>query len=162
MSNKVESYRHKTRAVIFLMSAAIKAIYGSRRTLIIDHSFGDGYYCVLKEQKRISSHDLNAINQKMHNLQADAKHIKIRAAKPEDWKHLLTPRINTIRPPVLMLGDHISASYEFTNLDLSALPHFELMQYDRGFLLRISENGDELGDYSDSPQLFGMMKEHEK
>ena len=162
MSNKVESYRHKTRAVIFLMSAAIKAIYGSRRTLIIDHSFGDGYYCVLKEQKRISSHDLNAINQKMHNLQADAKHIKIRAAKPEDWKHLLTPRINTIRPPVLMLGDHISASYEFTNLDLSSLPHFELMQYDRGFLLRISENGDELGDYSDSPQLFGMMKEHEK
>ncbi len=162
MSNKVEAYRHKTRAVIFLMSAAIKAIYGTKSTLIIDHSFGDGYYCVLKEQRRVSSDELNTINAKMHELQAKFKHIKIRAAKPEDWKHLLTPRINTIRPPVLMLGDHISASYEFTNLDLSALPHFELRLYDRGFLLRISENGDELAAYSDSPKLFGMMKEHEK
>ena len=162
MSNKVESYRHKTRAVIFLMSAAIKAIYGTTRTLIIDHSFGDGFYCVLKEQKHVSSHELKTIYDKMHQLQADVKHIKIRAAKPEDWKHLLTPRIHTVRPPVLMLGEHISASYEFTNLDLSALPHFELMNYDRGFLVRISENGDELEAYSDSPKLFGMMKEHEK
>ena len=162
MSNKVESYRHKTRAVIFLMSAAIKNIYGTTRTLIIDHSFGDGFYCVLKEQKHVSSHELKTIYDKMHQLQADVKHIKIRAAKPEDWKHLLTPRIHTVRPPVLMLGEHISASYEFTNLDLSALPHFELMNYDRGFLVRISENGDELEAYSDSPKLFGMMKEHEK
>ncbi|NQV42168.1 MAG: nucleoside kinase [Candidatus Marinimicrobia bacterium] len=162
MSNQFESYRHKTRAVIFLMSAAIKTIYGSQRTLIIDHSFGDGYFCILKEQKNISVDELNDIARVMHNLQVDSRHIKIRAAKPEDWKHLLAPRLTTVRPPVLMLTNHISASYEFTNLDLSTLPRFELLPYDRGFLLRIGENGNELSEYSDSPKLFGMMKEHEK
>ncbi len=162
MSNQFESYRHRTRAVIFLMSAAIKSIYGKQRTLIIDHSFGDGYYCVLKEQKHVPVSDLAAITHKMHQLQQESKHIKIRDAKPGDWKHLLAPRIRTIRPPVLMLDDHISASYEFTNLDLSALPKYDLSPYDRGFLLRMGENGNELGAFSDSPKLFGMMKEHEK
>lgn len=162
MSNQVESYRHKTRAVIFLMSAAIKEIYGNSRTLIIDHSFGDGYYCVLKEQKLVSDAELSEIHARMRMLQVEAKHIKIRAAKAEDWKHLLTPRIHTLRPPVLILGDHISASYEFTNLDLSSLPLYELRKYDRGFLLRIAENGDDLEQYTDSPKLFEMMKEHER
>ncbi len=162
MSNQFESYRHKTRAVVFLMSAAIKSIYGTQRTLIIDHSFGDGYYCVLKQQKKVTADELNLIFSKMQQLQKEAKHIKIRAAKPEDWKHLLTPRIRTLRPPVLILDNHISASYEFTNLDLAALPQYQLRPYDRGFLLRIAENGNELSNYSDSPKLFGMMKEHER
>ena len=162
MSNQFESYRHKTRAVVFLMSAAIKSIYGSQRTLIIDHSFGDGYFCILKEQKGVSVDALSKIYKTMLQLQTESKHIKIRAAKPEDWKHLLAPRVSTLRPPVLILANHISASYEFTNLDLSALPKFELMPYDRGFLLRIGENGNDLIEYSDSPKLFGMMKEHER
>lgn len=162
MSNRVESHRHKTRAVIFLMSAAIKEIYGSSRTLIIDHSFGPGYYCILKEQHGVSIDELSIIQEKMNRLQTQAKRIKIRAAKPEDWKHLLTPRIHTVRPPVLMLGKHMSASYEFTDLELSGLPIYELRPYDRGFLLRISENGSELSPYTDSPKLFEMMKEHER
>lgn len=162
MSDQFESYRHKTRAVIFLMSAAIKTIYGNQRTLIIDHSFGDGYFCILKEQKLISVDELKEIDRLMHQLQLDAKHIKIRAAQSEDWEHLLAPKLTTVRPPVLMLADHISASYEFTNLDLSVLPKFELIPYDRGFLLRIGENGNDLSQFSDSPKLFGMMKEHEK
>ena len=162
MSNKIESYRHKTRAVIFLMSTAIKSIYGKQRTLIIDHSFGDGYYCVLKEQKVISAEELATILSTMRTLQSEHKHIKIRAAKPEDWKHLLTPRIRTLRPPVLMLNGNMSASYEFTNLDLAALPEYELTAYDRGFLLRIGEGEKKVGSFNDSPKLFQMMKEHEK
>ena len=162
MSNKVESFRHKTRAIIFLMSAVIKSIYGDKRTLIIDHSFGDGYYCVLKEQKYIPQDELNKISEGMRLLQLENKHIKIRAAKPEDWSHLLTPRIHTIRPPVLILNDHVSASYEFTNLDLSNIPEFTIEAYDRGFLLRICENGDVIPPLTDSPKLFQMMKEHEK
>lgn len=162
MSNKVESHRHKTRAAIFLMSAAIKALYGGAKTLIIDHSFESGYYCVLKGQKSVSSQELEHIFNKMIQLQSETRHIKFRAAKPEDWKHLLTPRIHTHRPPVLILGKHISASYEFTNLDLSSIPKFELRPYDSGFLLRIGENGDDLKPFADFPQLFGMMKEHER
>ncbi len=162
MSNKIESYRHRTRSVIFLMSAAIRSIYSNKRTLIIDHSFGDGYYCVLKEQKKISPAELAEIQNKMVELQTNYKHIKIRDAKPDDWKHLMTPRINTVRPPVLILDEHISASYEFTNLDLSAIPQFSLIGYDRGFLLRIGENGAGIGSFADSPKLFQMMKEHEK
>lgn len=162
MSNKVESHRHKTRAAIFLMSAAIKALYGDTRTLIIDHSFESGYFCVLKGQKSVSSQELEDIFKKMIQLQAEFRHIKFRAAKPEDWKHLLTPRIHTHRPPVLILGDHLSASYEFTNLDLSIIPKFELYPYDNGFLLRIGENAEDLKPFADFPQLFGMMKEHER
>ncbi|MBT3228770.1 MAG: nucleoside kinase [Candidatus Marinimicrobia bacterium] len=144
------------------MSAAIKSLYGTQRTLIVDHSFGGGYYCILKEEKKISVDVLDQIYNKMYQLQLEARKIKIRAAKPEDWRHLLAPRVRTSRPPVLMLANHISASYEFTNLDLSAIPHYELRPYDRGFLLRIGENGDELNEYTDSPKLFGMMKEHER
>ena len=162
MSNQFESYRHKTRAVIFLMSSAIKCIYGKKRTLIIDHSFGDGYYCVLKEQKGLKQDELDVIANRMRNLQSNAKRITIRDAKPEDWKHLHTPRIRGNRPPVLILDKHISASYEFTNLNLSVLPDFILTPYDRGFLLRISENGSQMPPFTDSPKLFQMMKEHEK
>lgn len=162
MSNQVEAHRHKTRAVIFLMSAAIKGIYGKSRTLIIDHSFGSGYYCILKEQSQVTPKELAVIVKRMQDLQTQAKHIKIREAKPQDWKHLLTPRIQTVRPPVLILGNHKSASYEFTDLDLSGLPACELRSHDRGFLLRIAENGNQLSPYVDSPKLFGMMKEHER
>ncbi len=162
MSNQFESYRHKTRAVIFLLSSAIKCLYGQKRTLILDHSFGDGYYCVLKEQKGLSQKELDAISKRMRELQEKNKKISIRAAKPEDWKHLRTPRIRGNRPPVLILDKHISASYEFTNLDLSILPNFALMPYDRGFLLRIDENGSAIKPFTDSPKLFQMMKEHEK
>ncbi len=162
MSDKIEAYRHKTRAVIFLMSTAIKSIYGSKRTLIIDHSFGDGYYCVLKEQKVIAPEELTRISQQMESLRETYMHIKIRPAKPEDWYHLLTPRIHTVRPPVLMLGEHISASYEFTTLDLTSLPDFKLVAYDRGFLLRIGDQHNEMLPFTDSPKLFQMMKEHEK
>ncbi len=162
MSNQFETYRHKTRAVIFLLSAAIRCVYEDKKTLIIDHSLGDGYYCVLKEQKGISSTELNRIKERMSKLQLDHKRIKFRKAKPDDWKHLLTPRIRTSRPPVLILDKHISASYEFTNLDLSDLPDYSLVPYDRGFLLRIGENGSEIQDFVDAPKLFQMMKEHEK
>ena len=162
MSNKFESYRHKTRAVIFLMSAAIKSIYGGKRTLIIDHSFGDGYYCVLKEIKGIKPAELKVIANKMRELQRDNKRIKIRDAKPEDWRHLKTPRMRMSRPPVLILDSHLSPSYEFTSLDLSLLPNFILVPYDRGFLLRISENSKKVKKFQDAPILFQMMKEHEK
>lgn len=162
MSNQVESYRHKTRAVIFLLSAAIKCIYGEKKTLIIDHSFGDGYYCILKEQKGISHEELAAIMTRMKELQLEHKRIKIRDAKADDWKHLRTPRIRTVRPPVLILDRHRSASYEFTNLDLSVLPEYTLLPYDRGFLIRIGENGSEVQPFADAPKLFKMMKEHEK
>ncbi|NQV14009.1 hypothetical protein HQ531_01020, partial [bacterium] len=162
MSDKFESYRHKTRAVIFLMSAAIKSVYNGKRTLIIDHSFGDGYYCVLKKQRGISQEELDTISTEMQELQRQNKRIKIRKAKPEDWRHLRTPRIRMSRPPVLILNNHLSASYEFTSLDLSLLPSYKLTPYDRGFLLRIGENGAEVGKFADAPKLFQMMKEHEK
>ena len=162
MSNQFEAYRHKTRAVIFLLSAAIKCIHGKQKTLVIDHSFGDGYYCVLKEQKGISQSELDTIAQRMQELQHDHHKINIRATKAEDWKHLHTPRIRSSRPPVLMLDKHLSASYEFTNLDLSTLPSYQLTPYNRGFLIRIGENGSEVAPFVDSPKLFQMMKEHEK
>ncbi|MEA3286432.1 MAG: nucleoside kinase [Candidatus Marinimicrobia bacterium] len=162
MSNQFESYRHKTRTVVFLLSTAIKHIYGNKKTLIIDHSFGDGYYCILKEQKYCSQIELDAITHRMLELQKKYKKIKIRPAKAEDWKHLNTPRIRSSRPPVLILDTHLSASYEFTYLDLSNLPNFVIMPYNRGFLLRIGENGNQVMPFKDTPKLFSMMKEHER
>lgn len=63
---------------------------------------------------------------------------------------------------MLILDEHISASYEFTNLDLSTLPDYELMPYDRGFILRIGENGTPLKSFIDHPKLFETMNENEK
>ncbi|NQV30442.1 MAG: nucleoside kinase [Candidatus Marinimicrobia bacterium] len=144
------------------MSAAIRRIYGHDRTLIIDHSFTDGYYCILKEQKLISTSELSVITAEMNALRERNQKIQIRPATAEDWKHLLTPRIHTSRPPVLMIGEQISASYEFTNLDLTDSPQYALEPYDRGFLLRIADTGQALKPFTDSPKLFQMMKEHEK
>ncbi len=162
MTGQFEGYRQKTRAIIFLMSVAIRRIYGHDRTLIIDHSFADGYYCILKEQRQISSAELLSISAEMISLKESYPRIQIRPATSEDWKHLLTPRIHTLRPPVLMLGQQLSASYEFTNLDLTDIPEFVLEPYDRGFLLRIGEIGHPVRKFVDSPKLFQMMKEHEK
>ncbi|MCF6238554.1 MAG: hypothetical protein L3J79_07045, partial [Candidatus Marinimicrobia bacterium] len=162
MSNQFESYRHRTRAIIFLMSAAITCIYGRKKTLIIDHSFGDGYFCVLKGQKKVPQSELDTIVKRMQELQDKYHRIKIRPAKADDWKHLHTPRIRSSRPPVLILDKHLSASYEFTNLDLAALPNYTITPYNHGFLLRMGENGSEVSPFKDAPKLFQMMKEHEK
>jgi len=162
MNNRFEAYRHKTRTVIFLLSAAVKCIYDTRRTLIVDHSFGDGYYCVLKGIKDIPQSELDVIQAKMYKLSHESKRIKIRKASAVDWNHLHSPRIRSSRPPMLILDKHTSASYEFTDLDLTGLPAFSLVPYDNGFLLRIGENGNELLPFTDTPKLFQMMKEHEK
>jgi len=162
MSTQIESFRHNTRALIFLLSAAVKSIYGPSRTLLVDHSLGDGYYCVFKEQNNLSPVELISIYKRMLLLQVNNKRIKIRQANSKDWKHLHTPNIRSTRPPMLMLDDHISPSYEFTNLDLSTLPEYSLRQYDQGFLLRIGENGKLLETFTDTPKLYKMMEENEK
>ena len=161
MSEQFESYRHKTRAVIFLLSAAVKSIYGDTRNLVVEHSFGEGYYCLLKDHPAPEMDELNAIQKRMEGLQQENKKIKYRQASSSDWEHLNSPSIRMTRPPVLILDEHLSASYEFTNLDLSSLPEFGLMPYDQGFLLRIGENGASLPSFQDHPKLFQTMKEHE-
>ncbi|MCF7822895.1 MAG: nucleoside kinase [Candidatus Marinimicrobia bacterium] len=162
MSAQIEAYRHKTRALIFLLSAAVKDLFGETRRLVVDHSLGDGYYCVLKDKNGVTEVNLAKLEAHMRVLQLEHKRIKIRQANQNDWKHLRSPNSRLARPPMLILGEHISPSYEFTNLDLSALPEYTLMDYDNGFLLRFGENGNTLKPFIDTPKLYRMMKEHEK
>ena len=163
MNNQsIESYRHRNRAVVFLLSAAVTEIYRGKRTLILDHSFVDGYYCVLKEQKQFAEGELERLDATMRDLARSFGRLKTRHALPEHWHHLRTPRMRVQRPPLLVLGDHYAPSFEFTNLDLKHLPEFELMPYDRGFILRTTDSDSGLKPFSDSPKLFQMMKEYER
>jgi len=163
MAISLEEDRHHRRAVIFLLAAAVHRIYQDQLTLVVEHSFGDGYYCHFAEVTPPSTEMLQKIQKAMEELRRQKPALAYLKATPKHWRHLNAPRQYDQRPPLIKLGDFISPSYEFTTLDLKKVPTFELRPYDQGFLLRIgTEPNAPLPPFQDYPKLFQMMKQHEQ
>lgn len=164
MTLKIETARHDMRALIFLLAAAVEKTYAGKRTLVVDHSFGDGFYCFLKEEQPLSTNALQDIEDAMRALHAAYPRIKLRKPRTSDWQYLKGPRSTEVNTGILILGDYNSPSYEFTTLGLDDLPIFSLIPYEQGFLLRVAPDPDatELSPFHDTPRLFRIMRENEE
>ena len=164
MTPRIESRRHDICAIITLLSAVVHARFQDRHPLVVDHAFADGYYCYLEGLDRLRYPALaNEFRSAMQQMQREQTRLKIRKTKPKDWEHLHAPRSGVIRPPILILGDYSTPSYEFTTLDLDDLPEYDLQPYADGLLLRIAPDTDiSIPAFIDSPKLFETMAENEE
>ncbi|MCF7798136.1 MAG: nucleoside kinase [Lentisphaeria bacterium] len=162
MNDGLANQRSTQRALAFVLAAAVHALYDGKRQLVVDHSFGDGYFCHFTDYLPLSENELHQIKQKMQQYIQRYGRIEKRAASPRDWRHLAGPDHTNHRPPILSIGDFSSPSYEETELDLGKLPEYELKRYKRGFLLRDGRGPDgKMRPIQDYPKLFQTMEEYE-
>jgi uridine kinase len=158
----IERDRHNRRAIIFLFSAATHALYGNDLTPVIDHSFADGYFGVMKEERPINTSRLSDIVAKMWELKNSDNQIQYNKTLPIHWKHLHAPKFQGKKPPLLRLNGFEAPSFEFTTLDLENIPDFDLVPYENGFVLRIGKKDQErFPAFVTYPKLFKAMKSSE-
>ncbi|MCF7802151.1 MAG: nucleoside kinase [Candidatus Marinimicrobia bacterium] len=162
MNDRLHQQRMTQRALAFVLAGAVHDIYNGQQQLVIDHSFGDGYFCHFTDYQPLSKTELMQIHKRMQLLIHQYGRIEKRAASPRDWRHLSGPDHTNHRPPILKIGNFSSPSYEETELDLRKLPEYELKTYNRGFLLRDGRGpGGTLRPFLDYPKLFQTMEEYE-
>ena len=162
MNGQLTDQRKRQRALAFLLGAAVHNIYNGKKHLVVDHSFGDGYFCHFSDYTPLSDEDLSQVQQKMDSLVKIHKKIQRREATSRDWRHLEGPDHANHRPPILSIGHFSSPSYEDTELDLTQLPQYELKRYNGGFLLRDGRGPQGiLRPFKDYPKLFETMEEYE-
>jgi len=162
MNNQLTYQRQRQRALAFLLAASVDAVFKGQKRLILDHSFGDGYFCHFSDFSPLTDDQLKMIHDYMEHLIKSCRFIEKRDATSRDWRHLGGPDHANHRPPILSIGEFKSPSYEATELDLSKLPQYELKSYNSGFLIRDGrgENGS-LRPFKDYPKLFSTMEEYE-
>lgn len=162
MNDELTQQRTTQRALAFILAAAVHDLYNGKRQLVVDHSFGDGYFCHFVDYQSLTAAELSRIQQQMQVLIRTHDRIEKREATLRDWRHLGGPDQTNHRPPILKIGNFSSPSYEDTELDLHKLPAYELKLYKSGFLLRDGRgNQGALRPFKDYPKLFKTMEEYE-
>ena len=65
MNDRLHQQRTTQRALAFLLAASVYELYNGSRQLVVDHSFGDGYFCHFTDYQPLSSAELKQISQQM-------------------------------------------------------------------------------------------------
>ena len=164
---------HATQA--FFLSGAFKKVFPDR-LLVIEHSFGDSFFCHDVNFEPISSEDLHKLEKLMREwIDSDIPIVftnwtkqhfieklykfnsksKIAIAKRWEQKNIPVAKYNK------KYWDYILEP--LTN-DKSQLRKFALRKYKEGFLLRFATmlHPEGVGPFRDQPKLFKTMEEHQK
>ena len=159
----------------FFLSGAFKKVFPDR-LLVVEHSFGDAFYCHDVDFEPISDDDLIKLENLMQEWINNDKAIEF-----EDWdKQRFIEKLyrynskSKIAIAKKWEGKTISVAkynkvywdYVIDPLtdDKSKLKKFELKKYNDGFLLRFTTmlHPDDLEPFKDQPKLFSTMEEHLK
>ncbi|HPY96168.1 MAG TPA: nucleoside kinase [Candidatus Cloacimonadota bacterium] len=171
-----EGYRIYQDSIIFLFHMAFYLLYGTKYTVNVQHSIGDGVYCELENtQEKVEESDLKTITQKMKeiiDMKAPIQKINMPIDEALNYfnifkrfdiiKNLNYCNIRTI--DVFNCREF----YDYYPSDL--VPHtglldiFELCKYGNGFVIRFPKNGTcEIDGKFEMPKiLFSMHQEHDK
>ncbi len=162
MNGSHEAARHDARALIFLLSAAVEDAFQDELSLVVDHSYLDGYFCFLKEEQPVQPRTLETLERMMRHLMTESNQIKLKPVNGTLKSELELPQGEEARLSLLELDGYRSLSFEFTTTDLSDLPTWCLEVYANGFLLRIGAGKEDPPPaLVDSPKLFAVMRENE-
>ncbi len=159
----------------FFLSGAFKKVFPDK-LLVIEHSFGDAFFC----------HDVNFEPISIDELQKLEKLMRewIKSDEPlifETWtKHKFIEKLHKFNSHSKLEianrweGEEIPiAKYNKKYWDYilepltdnkSQLKKFEIKKYNDGFLLRFATilNSNQIAPFRDQPKLFSAMEEHEK
>ena len=164
---------HATLA--FFLSGAFKKIFPDN-LLVIEHSFGDAFFCHDVDYEPISADDLIKLEKLMNEWINSDKPVeferwdknrfieklykynsKSKLAIADKWEENTIPIAKYNKVYWDYIIDPLIA-------DKSKLKNFELKKYNDGFLLRFATelHPEELLPFVDQPKLFATMEEHLK
>ncbi|MFQ6675756.1 MAG: uridine kinase [Fidelibacterota bacterium] len=167
-----ESARRATLS--FLLAAASHDLFPGR-TLFIEHSLADGYYCHFGKGDRATPEDADRLSRKMIDyLESDVPIIlddvpgkrlmeKFSREDRED-KLAILERWQVDPVPACRFGDFLDYRFEPMTDDKGGLGPFELRPYDAGFVLRFPVSGPsgKPAPFVDAPRLYGIIQENER
>lgn len=164
---------HATQA--FLLSGAFKKVFPDR-LLVIEHSFGDSFFCHDVNFDPISAEELQKLENLMHEwiksdepitflLWPKQKFIEKLYKFNSHSKLSIAKRWETDQIPIAKYnGKYWDYMLEPLTSNKSQLEKFELKKYNDGFLLRFATilHPEDVAPFRDQPKLFATMEEHQK
>lgn len=156
------------------MSVAFRELF-QKRKLIIEHSFGNGYFCHDHQWDSFAEKDLTLLQNKM--IEFIENDIPLVFEKiPRDWVIQQFYKLNSVSKsgnlllwvddpiPMIWFDVHCDYRIESMSKDKSSLGPFEILKYNDGFLLRFPNilNPLKLTPFKNQPKLFSIMEEHEQ
>ncbi|MEE8436789.1 MAG: nucleoside kinase, partial [Candidatus Neomarinimicrobiota bacterium] len=158
----------------FLLTIAFKEVFKNRE-LIIEHSFGSGYFCHDNDWKSFTAEELNDLKHEMENLIGNDIPLKLEEMAREQLKqHFInlksvskTENLSHWQEdpiPIIKFGTHLDYRLELMTSDKNKLGPFDIHKYNDGFMFRFPSilNPSKLQSFKNQPKLFSIMEEHEK
>jgi uridine kinase len=160
-------------SLAFLLSAAYRKLF-NHGELVIEHSFGDGYFCHKNDWTPIDQKDIS----KLEELMKDWIENEIPIVSSFMSQKEIIEKFNSFglsnKPsnivkwdvdpvPIVQFGKYFDYRIESVETDKSKLKHFELRKYNNGLLLRFPTitSPNELQQFKDRPKLFSIIEEYE-
>lgn len=153
----------------FLLSAACRELFPDR-TLFIEHSLSDGYYCHFGKGDVGRSGEVEKIARKMEEyLKSDVEIEMVECSRKElEERFSLQGRRDKLvileawdvdPVPCIKFGDFIDYRFEPMRANKNDLGPFRVVSYDVGFLLRFPGKSK---PFTDAPKLYRITREHEQ
>ncbi len=158
----------------FILSIAFRKVF-PQRVLVIEHSFGDGYFCHDNEWKPFSHSSLVRLTTEMRAIIESPNPIRL-TEKQRDWVIQEFKKLKSVSKtgnlerwkddpiPMVQYQDSWDYCIEHMTTDKTKLKSFEIRKFNDGFLLRFPTllNPDRIGPFHNQPKLFSIMEEHER
>lgn len=167
-----EGLRLYRRSLSFLLEMASKNVFPDLR-LKISHSIGNSYYYYFDQQVVLNDEDLHKLDKTMKDLVKNKCPIDIVEVAYEEaitlFKGFNQPETLTLLegmncPSVSLNSCSGFLSMAYTPLveNTSVLKYFEIMKYQKGFLLRFprSKTPRTVGTFADRPLLYSIYEEY--
>lgn len=167
-------HAEKQATLAFLLSKAFKEVVGDR-FLVIEHSFGDGYFCHDAHGETFTPEEIQMLQETMESYIHNNEPIVFATKSKSDiLEHFYATNSHSKQEivsmwdadpiPIVRFGDFWDLRLEPMTTQKTDLKPFEIRPYNDGFLLRFStlRHSDELADFVDHPKLFATIEDHEQ
>jgi len=160
------------RSLAFLLEMASKEVFPDLR-LKISHSIGSSYYYYFENKRNIEADELEKLNSKMKEYVEKKCPIDIKKVGYEEAIELFK---GFDQPETLLLLEGMNPSSITFNKcsgfmalfyfplveNTSALPYFDILKYQNGFLLRYPGSKDprKVAEFQDRPLLYSIYEEY--
>ncbi|MEE9168034.1 MAG: nucleoside kinase [Candidatus Neomarinimicrobiota bacterium] len=158
----------------FLLACACRELF-PEKTLFIEHSMSDGYYCHFGKGVRATERDVRLIAQTMIRYLESEVNIELSKISGDEMSERFSHEgredklavLDSWRQdpvPSIRFGGFVDYRFEPMTEEKSPLLSFELEPYDAGFVLRLTpvEETGALKPFVDAPKLYQIIKEHER
>ncbi len=158
--------------VLFLLSKGFNEIFHPRQ-IVIEHSFGDGYFCHAANWENISEDELHRLEMQLTDWLNDSVEIVLESLPKEkvrlDLEKIYSlSKLELIRQwktdmiPLIRFGPHWDIQLGKVETDKSLLNNFKLLKYKNGFIIRFQNKNGNFQLFKDQPKLFSIIEEHEQ